>query len=58
MPDFFWDLLFWGSLGLRAVAMVIGVATDDVDPSATREPQLQKRLARYPASARAVTIRG
>lgn len=58
MPESFWDLLLWGSLGLGAVAMVMGVATDDGDPSAKREQQLQRRLASYPPSARAVVIRG
>ena len=58
MPDFFWDLLFWASLGMGAVAMVMGVATDDGDPTAKREQRLRKRQASDPASARAVIISG
>jgi hypothetical protein len=57
MPDFFWDLLFCGLLGLGAVATVIGVATDDGDPTAERGQGPQKRQSRDAASARAVIIR-
>lgn len=58
MADFPWDLLFWGSVLLGVGAGVWFVATDDGDSKSRHEATLQKRLARYPASARAVILRG
>lgn len=52
-----WDLLFWGAMLLGGVAFIWGVATDDGSPESRQEQQLQKRLARYPASAGAVVIK-
>lgn len=51
-----WDLLLWGSV-LGAVAFIWGIANDDGDLTSKYERELQKRLARHPASAGAVVIK-
>ncbi|KQV53036.1 hypothetical protein ASC95_09710 [Pelomonas sp. Root1217] len=53
-----WDLLLWGCVVLGGAALVWYAANDDSHLEPKREQALQKRLARYPASARAVIIRG
>jgi hypothetical protein len=52
-----WELLLWGFILLAGVALAWHVATDDGNPESKREQALQRRLARYPASARAVVVR-
>lgn len=57
MQASYWDWLLWGSVLLGGVAFARHVANDDGHLKAHREQALQRRLARYPASARAVIIR-
>jgi len=51
------DLLFWSALAVGGAAMVWRLTNDDGDPKSRQQRELEKRLARYPASARAVLIK-
>ncbi|PTT77112.1 hypothetical protein DBR42_25710 [Pelomonas sp. HMWF004] len=56
------DLIDWhwvgiGSLLLALVALVLGLARGEIQPRLGRRPPAEERLARYPASARAVIIK-
>ncbi|WP_457420117.1 hypothetical protein [Roseateles sp. P5_E7] len=51
------DLLFWSALAVGGAAMVWRLTNDDGDPKSRQRRELEKRLARYPASAGAVIIK-
>lgn len=51
------DLLFWSALAVGGAAMVWRITNDDGDPKSRQRRELEKRLARYPASAGAVIIK-
>ncbi len=55
MDDFQGDLVFWGCVLLGVIALIVAVFKADRGDA---ESILQKRLAAYPASARAVILRG
>lgn len=59
MDDFQGDLVFWGCVLLGVIALIVVVIKNDHgDAKSRQEAALQKRLAAYPASARAVILRG
>lgn len=59
MDDFRGDLVFWGCVLLGVIALIVVVVKNDHgDAKSRQEALLQKRLAGYPASARAVILRG
>ncbi|MFG6460633.1 hypothetical protein ACG04Q_03550 [Roseateles sp. DXS20W] len=55
MDDFPGDLVFWACVLLGVIALIVAVFKADRGDA---ESILQKRLAAYPASARAVILRG
>lgn len=55
MDDFQGDLVFWACVLLGVIALIVAVIKADRGDA---ESILQKRLAAYPASARAVILRG
>lgn len=55
MDDFQGDLVFWVCVLLGVIALIVVVVKNDHGDA---ESILQKRLAAYPASARAVILRG
>lgn len=59
MDDFQGDLVFWACVLLGVIALIVAVVKNDHgDAQSRQEAILQKRLAAYPASARAVILRG
>lgn len=51
------DLLFWGALAFGSVVVAWALVTDDGATASKRQHELERRLKRYPASARAVIIK-